>query len=766
MAPKKKPQTDAVLTIDTPFDDNGTTPREVIDSNAQLKKDIFGKWPDPFNKERAHFTIIDYDSFGYHKWFREFYALNDRDRTSEALTNAMRSYVQIRNFYLFERDSRLPSFKRAIIPLTEWCNTTRNGDLSIQNGTVMEAFALWFFETSFNPIRPDKNRAKYDFIRYYVSYWNNIMEIQGWYPFEPNNRKKSNDAVRLSLDPVFGLFRQTLYGRSNKYILENIKTVEEARNETKQLSPENVEAFVEYFNSIQQYKSGNDKKGAALRDFATLSFNFNLGLRGKGARNICYSWFKYLEIQEIVGGLYLNIGNPEGFKVRNLGDFTFTQFLVRHIDVRQCTIGCLIKIIVAEHDILRDTYLLDAIEKAIRDREVFVEKQLKGNAPSTPAWHEYKVLGSAKAPNIAVSPTAYIATINGAYEGIEADDMKAVGHEPHNRVPNLMLQMGVPSDMVSQFNAWTSGTETLFQKLYKHSSVDVQSALARGGYDGWKKKVYDCPRDGSDDDFIGFEDIRSKVLGGKVPNLMARARAVHVQLPLEHRLRTTILFLEMLDKFLIRVWLEDAAILQARYKNSICYHGHPVFEHDDWGRLQAHLKQLRVLRGEDVNEYNIDWSFSHYTPISQSNEVPEHLQEVVALMRRSPINPTIYTLYQWRTDIIKKYQQVNKGNRGIPVDLWEGTGNRDLYHQISNICTYIEETASSMRSEPEIVATKLQKVADILKISTQDFATTKFRILTTKTNNTQQLKLLKLPRETYEQAFKNVRLPVPKIIEK
>ena len=776
MPPKKTPQ---ILTINTPFNSNGRTPHDVIKSNAELDQQILKPWPHPYNSAdvRKLFMIIDHPAFGYHKWFRDFFALPEKQRTDQMFIKSIENYIKYRNLFLFEKRKDFIQLKGTLSPLTEWCKTQRNNNFALETVSDIVEFFRW--KTRDGNMRKDTKQpvqSESTFVRKHVKFCYKFMVIQGWYKYT-SETGKANDPVAFASDPEYAHFRDVLHERKNQEIRDRNKPIGEARIVTKALSDEKVQAFVELFNVLKEFHDGtNQGILSAILQFAVMSFNFNLGLRSGIARNTCFSWIKYHEDPGTCGGIYLNIGNPEGTKAKKLSEFGFAQYIVRHKDVRQCTIGSLIKIIVAWHDIKRDTSLLDEVEECIKEREDYVNAKSKNpNMPKkspTPQWHDYRILRSPDNPYKYIHKSSYADTIKAAYNQIDAKDMLAITHEPHNRVPNVMMRMGLPNDQIAVFNAWKTGNENEFTNLYINAGVDVISALARAGHQPHgDDKVYNCPRDGLDEDFEMFDDIRQRVLGGRVPDLYRRAVEVNKFLDDSERITTTVIFLELLNKFLIRVWLEDAAILYYQYPDSVCYKNHPVFRYkngEKWQELALHLEKLRKIRGEIQPVSLLDRPRPVLASASPSNE---DIKKFKRLMDTQHNLPTIQSLYDWRKHIKEMWQVVKSSfpksasNRGIPKNVWKEAKayrNFNLYSRLKRICEYINHSANLTGRPVEDIITDLQQTADDLGYGaelTRDFAETQFRIITSLGEKSKEWGKVKINRTDFNEAFRNNHIP-------
>jgi ribosomal protein S8 len=768
--------------LDTPWSNQKESIRMLMKNEGFLEQ-LSNLWRQEyvpgktFQSVRAFFKLIDIPTFPQHQWFKTLFALPPKQRTKERFRTEFVKYIQPLTVYFFSNPRRVALFKKALYPLTYWCEHHRGGDYALHKADVMTEFVKWYLEDKaprnskliHKPMMKNIALSRYNYIKAHVWFWNSVMEIQGYYDPPTKTRTKINDAVTLTEDGSFKMYRALLWNMSNNFIRDQNLTVAESRFETKILSPIHVKQFVNNFNAIQEYYKGTPHgQRMALTEYAILSLNFNLGFRSLTACKMCYSWMKYVEERGVCGGIYLYIGNPLGLKVRGLAKFTFAQFLVRYIDVRQCTIGSIIKIIVAEHDILGDTSLLDSIEKSIKERESYIRSNITSEPPTSPKWHDYVIL-KGQNRTTPISSSTYSTKVDGMYGKIGASYMQAVTHEPHNRVPNDMKKVGLDTKEISGYMAWATENATLFEKLYKHGGIDIKAALARGGYRGCNLPypMYECPRDGLDDDFDEYQDIRKLVLNNRVPDLLRRAQAVEKALPANNGLRTTIIFLELLDKFLIRVWLEDAAILQPQkhFTNSICYKNHPVFQHPRWPKLVKHLAKLREDRG-DTNKTGIYEETMIQLPPAHVPTNPQD-KELFDLMRVNHNDATIESLYTWRATLQQKWKQQNKGSRGIPYDLWyqaRAIHNKNLYSDISRICKYVDAVVKETDFDLSTVLELLQLVANdlgFLDHMTRNFAETQFRIVTSLGENSDEAVLLDINWEELVEALQQYDLPAP-----
>jgi hypothetical protein len=767
------PPASPMLNIDTPFFSKGPTARSVIAANPELKKAILEPWPKPLENVRDDFVIIDWPAFGYHKWFRDFYALPNPQKTAETFMKAVSGYVGRRHQYLFILDKNgIARFKCGIKSLTDWCRTEEDGDFAIKDAAKVVRYTKWYEDNRIVSLKGNKPSSMHQYDRRCTGYWTRVMEIQGWYDYKPGQSTKRNEATQLTKDPIYQEVRATLLKNANRIVNETVRTVGESRMETKTLQSDDVERFIEYFNLLEEYKNTNntreraDPKWDALTDYAILAFNFNIGFRGMAASNVCYSWFKYVEVKATVEGLYLNIGNPKGHKRRgNHEPINFAQFIVRHEDPRQCTIGTLIRLLVAQHDILRDTSLFDMIEKDVTNLESFVSGTLS-QIPD-PKWYEYRVIRSYTESFTPVSSTRYAEAIHRAYDSLGIDHVKAIAHEPHNRVPNNMQAMGVPNDSITIFNAWQNANNTEFERLYRNAGIDLPAALARSNHRHWAKNMYICPRDGTNDDFTGFEDVRALVLKGRIPMLLKRARDAQATLRQKGisrdqlvRLRTTVIFLEMVETFLIRVWLEDAAILYRRYPKSICYKRHPVFRHPKWPSLVAHLDALRAERG-DIFPLVAAEGDAYESPASASS--PDEFKK---LLRKRHFDVTLHSLYEWRANIKSAYDTMHPNNKGIPDKEWKDVNakhNQNLYQRIARICTYIDNVAKNKNWTKQKVMSKLEMAAKQLDLKIRLFAETEFRrqAILSDGEKSAERPYLKASEETFQRTLREQGLPFP-----
>ena len=760
-------------TLDTPFNTAGTTARKVITEHPSLKMKIFDPWPQPvLESKRASLSLIDHPTFGYHKWFIDFFDLPQQQRTADELVRRLKVFVAIRKRYFFDIKKRdIDLVQHHVGFLNTWCKL--QDDFAIRDGSVMAKFVKWYFRNHHVPVMENVHRARYDYLRKGVSSWQHVMELQRWYEYDNFERKKSTDALQISLDGEFKELKEKMHRKSNAFASATNTPVEHSRQETKALSAEHNHKYVELFNELKEYGTGTPQDvWKAISDYACLSINHNVGLRSESVRTMCYSWFKYYEVAGMVGvgGLYMNSGNPAGYKVRNAQGFVRAEYFVRNVDVRMCTIGSLIKLIVAMHDIYGDTSLLDQVEASIRERETATAA---ARIQVPPVWHDYRVLRSRDKSNEPMSHSVYSAAIKSAHELIGAARLTNVTHEPHNRVGNEMRRIGVDTDSVARFLGWTTGNDTTYNKLYAYADVDVPNSLARAGHKAWRDNVYNCPRDGMDEDFADFEDIRQMVLKGRVPGLLQRARAVN------ERLRkmgypkkcddTSVLFLEMLDMFLIRVWLEDAAILQPRYPESVCYKKHPVFSHPRWAMLVKHLRTLRGPRG-DARSTAETYTLAVSSPpdveeSSPPSESRDNLVKLQGMMRQARTDLTIESLYTWRRRLIRQWLVVYPDKkRGISKEMWQSTGagaNRSLYQHTSALHKYIDASSDSLNVSSKDVVKMLQTVVTSLGLTSRDFAENQFRILVGKKSVGDEGALLKITKQQLDDALVANGLPIP-----
>lgn len=767
-----------LLTIDTPWLKN-KSPRHIMTQETDLMKSIDKMWESPrdpekggtFAKIRSRFKIIDVESFGYHKWFQDLYKLSANERTNAVLTKQIKRYIDIVKDRILQPDkNREEKLVHGVKYFTMWADQERDGDYSIDEGEVVRDFFKWYFDNIYTPKPTTKNveYAKHEKIRSYTFALEFVMEVQRWYEYGQRNEKKRTDRMELTKNPDMKLFRKTLYSKSQAYVKTTNKTAADSRLVTKVLSRKAEEKYIQIFNKLNAPSRTPNEITNVLRQYAILSFNFNLGYRSKTVRKMCYSWMMYHEQDMVAGGIYLNIGNPAGFKKTNVSKFRFAQLLVRHVDERQCPIGSLAKIIVAEHDILGAS-VLNLIEKAIEERERGVVQQ------SPPAWETYRILHSDNNESKPIVHTTYADAYKGMYRHIdEFDALQAITHEPHNRVGNKMEALNVDPRAIGLFLAWTLPETTEYDHTYS-LNLDANAATARSGHTGCVEKpaIYDCPRDGLNEDFANFQEIRELVLGGRVPNLLERTNLL---LPKYPDLLSAQLFLDLLDNFLIRVWLEDAAILQPKFPDSVCYLGHPVFTHPRWNELKAHLHQLRYLRTRPSDRENEqasqpqDDTFDNAIATTSGDQY----KDLKALMTKQHKNPTIASLYEWWQELHKEWVSVNGSmGRGIPFKIWtdaKAVTNRNLYQHIGRLCEYIDQMAQT--SSKQDVISRVQLVADSFKHvyearefrgnKTRNFADTQFRILTSEVGeDTREIDDLIITKQDLYTAFRNHNLTEP-----
>jgi hypothetical protein len=772
MAPKPK----ETPTLDNTTDSQGAKLKDVLKS-SKYKDDIFGVWPTSYEKVRSDLIVIDHPSFSGHKWFQDFAALSKDERTAKAFLHEVEEFIRRRKQLFFIQPETANNAKMAIGQFVKWVQETDRKDkcYAMDNAKTMVKMVQWIHEHVHKVKRKDKNKhkARYDHIREHVGWWNRGMEVQGWYPFESHKRKKTNDVVRLSDDADFALYRTELHTKANEFLKNANKTSETARNKTKRMSEDDADMLVETFNNLQAYgpRVTQASRMSALTHYAILAINHNLGFRGGQVRGFCYSWFLYEEVKRVVRGVFLNMGNPRGHKVRSAMNWGSSQFIVRHIDVRQCPVGAIIKTIVARHDILGDTSLLDQIEDSIETREAFVEAGYPNTPPHAPRWHGYKLIRSTAKTNDAVSQQLYGNVITNAMRHIGIAKLEAAGHEPRNRVSNNMLEMGVSDDLVARFMGWSTGKETLFDKVYGLAKKHTVCALARAGYPGFKNKEVDCPREGDDEDLEGFESLRNLVLGGRVSGLLKRAKQVNAKLQSasydECCDRAAEYFLELLDKFLIRVWLEDAAILQPRYPKSVCYEGHKVFVHPEWREFVDHLATLRKARGED-EPLSPAPSSEHSLALNESGEEVQPISpksfELLKLIRQNHTDATITTLYVWRKKLDTQWKVMRTENRGIPKKRWEGhMDNRSLYSCLARMTRYIDNVGEQNKHKIKETIDHLQHMADTLGLKeSRNFAEEHFRLMAIGPESEEARRLLKPgDREKFQAALNVAGLPWP-----
>ena len=768
-----------LLTIDTPWLKN-KSPRHIMTQETDLMKRIDKLWEQPmdprkggtFAEIRHHFKIIDIESFGYHKWFQDLYKLPTNERTNAVLTKAIKDYMEdVDSRILLHDKHREEKLVHGVKYFTIWADQERNGDYAISNAEVVRDFFQWYLDNKYQPQRTttNVNYAKHQKIRSYTFALEYVMEVQKWYEYDQRNATKPTDKMAVTTDPKMKKFRDRFYSQSHQHVRATNKTIADSRIVTKVLSREAEEKYIQTFNKLRPAHDRSHKINTTLRQYAILSFNFNLGFRSETASTICYSWMKYHEHPMVAGGIYLNIGNPAGFKQNNASKFRFAQLIVRHVDPRQCPIGSLAKLLVAEHDILK-TSVLDLLEKAIDDRE-------RGVVHPSTAWETYRLLHSDNDDNKPISHSTYEKAYKGMYSHIGAEYLRAITHEPHNRVSNKMTELNVNSEAISLFLAWTIPEATEYNRSYS-LNLDAQAATARAGHYGCVQTpaIYDCPRDGMDEDFANFPEIRALVLGGRVPNLLERTNLL---LPKYPDLLSAQLFLQLLDQFLIRVWLEDAAILQPIFPRSVCYMGHPVFAHPRWNELKAHLRQLRYLRTRPDHRENEEQSPAQEDSIDPTIHAiattsGDQYKDLKALMNQQHKNPTIASLYEWRQELHKEWTMVNGTmGRGIPEKIWiaaKAMHNRSLYQGIRRLCQYIDQMAQT--SSEEDIISRVQQVADsfipmykAIKFQgnpIRNFADTQFRILTSEVGeNTREKHTLKIDKQKLYAAFRNQNLTEP-----
>lgn len=794
--------------LDIPFDNIGKTARQYIESDAKLNEQIFGIWPEHVQDMRDDLKLYDYKTFHDHLWFKELFDVEKSQRSKKQLLDAVRSFINRRYKYVFMRDERqLIKLKHAIGYLATWCETIRDPrSYAIDTPETMLDYIKWYFKKYHAPDLPNKYEARYNYIRAHVAFWNHAMEIQGYYPYESYQLNRPNAAVRLTKDGAFGAYRQELYVKSGMNIREANDPIAEARNENKRLSPQNAMNLVMLFNKLQAYggeKATPENKWNTLSHYAILAINHNLGYRGAQTRGLCYSWFKYDEVQAVVGGLFVNIGNPEGHKIRSGMNWGSSQFIVRHQDPRQCPIGSFIKVLVAYNDILGEKHLLNQIEESIARMERFMGEvrqfgitQAINKLPiinkrpgmPPPKWWNYRILRSVKDSDIAVNEQTYRNVVGAAHKLTGSHKLKAVGHEARNRVSNNMLELGVDPDLISRFMGWKNGKETVFDTIYGLAGKQVVCALARAGYPLYKKRIYDCPRDGLNSDFEGvFADLRSKVFNGRVQVLLERAKSVISDMTDkgldEFTDRSAQIFLEMLDKFLIRVWLEDAAILYDMYPKSICYDGHSVFNDKRWPAVQRRLRDLRAERGEKeplVAELDVEGNIHNLAnknyelqneddessnQTSSTDELKLKLHDVMKTMHQ---NITIESLYTWRKSIIDMWPQAYPDNpKGVAKSLWKDLhagGNQGVFHKMVNLYDYINDTAEQKDWTTKQVIRKIDAAVKNLGVEDKDifdFITVQFRILTSKGTASKEAGKLRFSGDQLKKAFVKQGLPPP-----
>lgn len=764
MAPRKKQEeianenenTEEVFTIDSPWTPSGKTIRQLMTQDSDLMEEINNKWEGTYLVEgkekiykhiRQKFRIIDVDSFGYHKWFQDLFDNSltpPSARKLVTLTTAINRYKKLLSLR-FLHGTNVDRIKAGLTYITEWCDIVRNGDYALKGADDIESHFRWYFafklgksgKSSANP-EPNVFKTQAQHIRDYESTYEYAMGIQGWYTDTNDaNRKIPNAPMALTKDISFSKFRKEITTNMENFSRKQNKTVAQSRLITKVLDLAHEKEYIANFNKISSLSGTLADTRTALRQYAILAFNFNIGLRGATIRRFCYSWMMYYEIEFVAGAIYVHMGSPFGFKQKKQTDFSFAQLMVRHEDVEQCPVGTLIKVLVAEHDIIGEKFkrpsILDEIQTAIEEREA------GSNITKPPTWESYRFLHGDNDTYVGIHKSTYSTAYKGMYDTIDANIMKAITHEPHNRIGNRMQTMGVDPRAVSLFNLWAVESKTKYEGLYT-LHLDAQGATARAGHRGCCKHtppIYDCPRDGLNEDFDEFQDLRALVFRNRVPDLLQRAKALFKKY---EDIYPAVLFLELLDKFLIRVWLEDAAILQPLYPRHVCYDGHPVFQQRSrWKQLKEHLRKLRNFRSDPNDAEN--------TPISspQIHDGPSSSwQPLYNLMNQQPVQLTIASMYMWRKSIDDQWQLLNDGvmGKGIPDDKWQNagaTGNESLYNKTAYIYRYIDRAVQDTSQTVDKVISLVQEIANSFKDKypasytgnrTRNFADTQFRIAT------------------------------------
>lgn len=790
MPPKKDSIDPKKLTIDTEWmtsNNRAITPRHIMEESG-LMGELDGLWSKPlakgykkrktFNVLRHEFKIIDIDSFGYHTWFQKLFKLPKSERTREIMISNVKFYLSILKVRIFEKRMRtILRFLIATRQLTEWCDTQRSGNYSIEGGAVMVEFCEWYFKYRHTPKIDNIYLSQYQHIRTYTSSWDYVMEIQGRYGYDLRQPKKPNDPMFLTTDRTFSPYREEIKLKSENYVIATNKTVAKSRLVTKVLSNDDGKRYVQIFNKLSGLGGTPQALKAQLRQYAILSFNYNIGLRGETIRTICYSWMKHHIVPMVAEGIYLNMGNPAGFKIRGgVATFRFAQLVIRHVDPRQCPVGALAKVLVAEHDILKEHNVLNQIEKAIAERE-------RGERnPSPLEWETYRFLHGDRDTSESIVYSTYNTAYKGMYKYIGADFMEAITHEPHNRIGNQMQAIMGPNstNAIALFNAWATKNQTEYDELYS-LNLDAQGATARAGHRGcnFTPPIYDCPRDGLKDDFADFQDIYDLVFGNRVSSMLQRAKSLLSQ---HTDLHSAVLFLDLVNNFLIRVWLEDAAILQPIYRNSVCYKGHPVFSHPRWGELKKHLRELRNSRSRESEKEDASGRSNSSQMSSEGTASYTGFDYLHSLMRQrhASENTTIESLYTWRRAVNDEWKALNDDQmgRGIPNDVWiaaKAKNNENLYNDIARICKYIDNVVENppkpAYATEEGVIEGIQAVVSSFEAKyegfdgspSRNFAETQFRILTSKPGESSKEKRflkIKTKQELFE-AFRKYQLPEP-----
>lgn len=796
MPPRKKQKTaseqeienNEIFTIDSPWTPSGKTIRDLMTKDTDLMKNLDKQWDDFYKKRREtitnttisskelrnRFRIIDIDSFGYHKWFQDLFdnaITSHRVRTLQTLELAIGKYTKRLESHVFPKTaSQIETMLSGIGHITDFCEKVRNGHYGLIDDEVIVSYLEWYFKNKFESKQKNIYFAHYEHIKKYTSFWQSIMEIQGWF-VDKETDPRPNAMKGLSKEPHLKEYKRKMKQLSKKKGLELNKTIVESRLVTKVLDRGIEKKFINVFNKIKPETKTLQDMRSTLRAYTILSFNYNLGYRSKGARNICYSWMMYKEIKFVAGGIYLNIGNPSGFKWNKVNPFRFAQFIVRHIYPEQCPIGSLIKTLVAEHDILRPTFkvttVLDEIEHAIDECADGIVRK------SDPKWETYRIFHRDHDTHKPIHHSTYAGKIKWMYEHIGADDLVAITHEPHNRVGNRMQELHLDTREISLYMGWATEKMTQLDTLYS-LQLDTKGATARSGHRGCTivPPIYDCPRDGLNDDFADFQDIRALVLQNRPAELLEKAKAVPTKF--QKRLRAAVLFLELLDKFLIRVWLEDAAILQPKFQKSICYDGHPVFAHPRWGELKNHLRQLRNIRSSpNDREKTPDHSPLKEAPQQRASS---SMQPLYDIMKQVHHNITIASLYHWRKQVDAQWDVLKEPgwNRGISKDYWtHASGNRNLYNHPVRLYRYIDKVVKGPpHKDLHDVLHRLQRIADSFSEfyenalytgnKTRDFAETQFHYLSEgepAINRNQNKKLI--PLDEFYAAFTTHGLPLP-----
>lgn len=738
--------------------DSGKSYKQILQEKyANIHAKVFDNenWSDGFSKS---LLLLDHTTFQFHRWFQGMLRASYlKTTTIQQLTNR---YLERLNRHVFNSNpydkEKLRAAHRYLI---EWCESARP-KISADDGTeyanyaidsvqTVEAFFEWYYT---NKAKEQDAVAYKHFVSRYVRSLNTIMVVQGWLASPGGNK------TDIPLNDKLKDLKEKLGNRILEIQrLQNI-TIDKARLQKRMLRPAEEENVIKAFNSLHANTPSRDLQ--ALLQFAILAINHNLGFRGGQVRRFRYSWLKYEESQQaLCGGIYLQIGNPGGSKVRR-GDFLFTQYIVRHIVVDQCPIGALARLMVAEHDIFsfqasEGKGLIDLIEESIDAREAFLKMETSEEPPK-PEWWNYHILHNDRDTQTEVGPSMYQRYIKDIYQQTLTRSPDVKGHEPRNRVGAKLLDMGVDVYDIIMFMGWQAARQDAYTRFYAKAGIQVKVALARSGYPGWNNFGYTCRRDNAINEALhntGFDTLRKHVFGDRIPKLYERALIVNEALRQRNyddlADHAATMLLELIDRFLIRVWLEDAALLYPKYPDSLCYKNHPIFTNPDlkkpWEKFSKHM--MNRVRGSSGAIRRTQQSLRNSESVLRQPMLDPTEERLKKLMKQVfSDDVTILALYTWRMKVLKYWQEYaskthTKARRkqGPSNEFWgvgESTksgysygGNRTLFQYLSHITEYIRRASIDQQLTVRTVIQKLQEISAELQMKQKAFATQTFRIL-------------------------------------